>query len=298
MHKRRSGVGVSGRRTRVRTGAPVRVALDGAPVPQWQSITVPPGGVLDVEMLTGPGMRWYVLMAGGLQEPEYLGSTATFTLGAFGGHGGRPLREGDVLTAGLDPGPLNGRPARAAIDEQPSIGHRWEIAVTEGPHAAPELFTAPISTRWLAPTRPCTSIPIAPVCGWSARSRNGRATTAVKRGCIRRTFTTTLTASALWTSPGDTPILLGPDGPSLGGFVCPVTVVGGDRWKLGQIAPGDAVRFVPVRADRPPSLRTIDIPLRARVHVLYEHLLAQGIPGVIELTPASALCRCSSILRC
>ena len=94
-------------------------------------------GVLDVGTLTGPGMRSYVLVSGGLREPEYLGSTATFTLGAFGGHGGRPLREGDVLTAGADPGPLNDRPARAAIDEQPSIGHRWEIAVTEGPHAAP-----------------------------------------------------------------------------------------------------------------------------------------------------------------
>ena len=137
---------------------------------------------------------------------------------------------------------------------------------------------------------------------------------------------------------GDTPILLGPDGPSLGGFVCPVTVVGGDRWKLGQMAPGDAVRFVPVRADRAPSLRTIDIDrraslplvistssdnddgvlsrftasdgtdvtlrrdgdggvlveygpmvldlaMRARVHVLYEHLRARGIPGITELTP-------------
>jgi urea carboxylase len=62
---------------------------------------------------------------------------------------------------------------------------------------------------------------------------------------------------------GDTPILLGPDGPSLGGFVCPVTVVGGDRWKLGQMAPGDTVRFVPVRADRAPSLRTIDADRRA-----------------------------------
>ncbi len=33
---------------------------------------------------------------------------------------------------------------------------------------------------------------------------------------------------------GDTPILLGPDGPSLGGFVCPVTVTAAERWKLGQ----------------------------------------------------------------
>ncbi len=48
---------------------------------------------------------------------------------------------------------------------------------------------------------------------------------------------------------GDLPILLGPDGPSLGGFVCPATVATGERWKLGQLRPGDTVRFVPVGAD-------------------------------------------------
>ncbi|MDT5163092.1 MAG: urea carboxylase, partial [Mycobacterium sp.] len=73
------------------TGAPVTVMLDGVVAAQWQSIGIAAGGVLDVGTLTGPGMRSYVLVAGGLQEPEYLGSTATFTLGAFGGHGGRPL---------------------------------------------------------------------------------------------------------------------------------------------------------------------------------------------------------------
>ena len=45
---------------------------------------------------------------------------------------------------------------------------------------------------------------------------------------------------------GDMPVILGPDGPSLGGFVCPATVVAADRWKLGQLRPGDRVRFVPV----------------------------------------------------
>src|SRR4029077_17571109 len=75
-------------------GAPVSVTLDDAPVPQGQSIAAPAGGVVDVAALTGPGMRCYVLVAGGLQEPEYLGSTATFTLGAFGGHGGGGARGG------------------------------------------------------------------------------------------------------------------------------------------------------------------------------------------------------------
>jgi urea carboxylase len=60
-----------------------------------------------------------VLVAGGLVEPEYLGSTATFTMGAFGGHEGRAVRAGDVLAVGDDPGPHESRPdraARAAID--------------------------------------------------------------------------------------------------------------------------------------------------------------------------------------
>src|SRR3981189_3766082 len=48
------------------TGGPVAGRVDGVAVPQWQSVIVPAGGVLDVGMLTGPGMRCYVLVAGGL----------------------------------------------------------------------------------------------------------------------------------------------------------------------------------------------------------------------------------------
>ncbi len=45
---------------------------------------------------------------------------------------------------------------------------------------------------------------------------------------------------------GDMPVILGPDGPSLGGFVCPVTIIEADLWQLGQLKAGDKVRFVPV----------------------------------------------------
>ncbi|OBF32319.1 urea amidolyase [Mycobacterium sp. ACS1612] len=320
------------------TGAPVAVTLDGMAVPQWQSITVPAGAVLDVASLTGPGMRCYVLIAGGLQETEFLGSAATFTLGTFGGHRGRPLRKGDVLTAGPDQAPSNARPARATIDEQPSIGHRWEIAVTEGPHAAPEFFTrADIETLFSTDysvhfNSDRTGVRLeGPKPQW-ARNDGGEA------GLHPSNIHDNAYCVGSLDFTGDTPILLGPDGPSLGGFVCPVTVVSGDRWKLGQMAPGDAVRFVAVRADRAPSLRTIDadrrasfplvistssdadngvlgrysasdgtdvtlrrtgdggvlveygpmmldLAMRARVHVLYEHLLGQAVPGITELTP-------------
>ena len=42
---------------------------------------------------------------------------------------------------------------------------------------------------------------------------------------------------------GDMPILLGPGGPSLGGFVCPVDIAQAELWKMGQLRPGDLVRF-------------------------------------------------------
>ncbi|MDT5067253.1 MAG: urea carboxylase [Mycobacterium sp.] len=323
------------------TGAPVAVTVDGTAVPQWQSVAVPAGGVLDVGMLTGPGMRCYVLVAGGLVEPEYLGSAATFTMGTFGGHDGRAVRLGDVLTVGPDPGPHESRPgraARAAIDEQPSIGHRWEIAVTEGPHGAPEFFTRTdidtvIGTDYTVHfNSDRTGVRLdGPKPQW-ARTDGGEA------GLHPSNIHDNAYCVGALDFTGDTPILLGPDGPSLGGFVCPVTVVGGDRWKLGQMAPGDAVRFVPVRADRAPSLRSIDIDrrasfplvistssdhddgvltrfeavdgtavtlrrsgdggvlveygpmtldlaMRARVHVLHQHLVSLDVAGITEITP-------------
>ena len=109
------------------------------------------------------------------------------------------------------------------------------------------------------------------------------------------------------------PILLGPDGPSLGGFVCSAVTAREDLWKLGQLKPGDTLRFVPVAgstvAHAPGSPlvgrrgdavyrragddnllveygpMTLDIGLRMRVHLLSQALCAVPPPGLIELTP-------------
>ena len=48
---------------------------------------------------------------------------------------------------------------------------------------------------------------------------------------------------------GDMPVILGPDGPSLGGFVCPVTIVNAELWKMGQFSAGDRVKFIPLEHD-------------------------------------------------
>jgi urea carboxylase len=61
---------------------------------------------------------------------------------------------------------------------------------------------------------------------------------------------------------GDMPIILGPDGPSLGGFVCPAAVAEGDRWKLGQLRPGDKLRFEPITLEEAQAL--LDAPRPAQ----------------------------------
>ena len=82
------------------TGAPVSVTVDGIAHGQWRPVFVPAGAVLDVGTVSGPGLRIYVLVQGGIETDDYLGSASTFTLGRFGGHEGRTLRAGDVLKLG------------------------------------------------------------------------------------------------------------------------------------------------------------------------------------------------------
>lgn len=242
------------------TGAPTRVAVDGVVVPQWRPVRVPAGGVLDVGAVSGPGLRIYVLIAGGLDVPEFLGSAATFTLGRFGGHEGRTLREGDVLVLGDAPASA---PCPVPSDAVPALSQHWEIAVTEGPHGAPEFFTrADIDTLYRTDyevhfNSDRTGVRLTgPKPDW-ARPDGGEA------GLHPSNIHDNAYSVGALDFTGDTPILLGPDGPSLGGFVCPVTVVAADRWKLGQLAPGNTVRFVPVRSARSASKRELGTGRRA-----------------------------------
>ncbi|WP_334172191.1 urea carboxylase [Sinomonas sp.] len=242
------------------TGAPVKVTVDGEPARQWEPVTVPAGSLLDVGTAAGPGLRGYVLFAGGLDVPLYLGSAATFALGQFGGHGGRGLRPGDVLRTAVAAGTSR---AEVPAEVRPVLTSEWQLAVTEGPHGAPEFFTREDIDELYSSAYEVhfnsarTGVRlIGPKPRWT-RSDGGEA------GLHPSNIHDTPYSVGALDFTGDTPILLGPDGPSLGGFVCPVTVVAADRWKLGQLAPGDTVRFVPVRGDDAPSPRELGAMRRA-----------------------------------
>ncbi|GLY42219.1 urea carboxylase [Amycolatopsis sp. NBRC 101858] len=311
------------------TGAPTTVLVGGTEVPLWTPVDVPAGSTLDVRACTA-GLRSYVLVRGGIDVPAFLGSAATFTLGRFGGHGGRALAAGDVLRTG--PAPADS--VVGPVTDRPGFGSHWTIGTLEGPHAAPEFFTPGdvdtfYATDWQVHFNSArTGVRlVGPRPQWT-RADGGEA------GLHPSNIHDTPYAIGAVDYTGDLPILLGPDGPSLGGFVCPATVATGERWKLGQLRPGDTVRFVPIDADHAAVLRQrpatavaptrtarhdggvlgrlsssddepsvtyrrsgddnllveygemkLDLALRMRVHALGERLAAEGVPGIVDLTP-------------
>ncbi|UEM19827.1 urea carboxylase [Skermanella mucosa] len=221
-------------------GAAMPATLDGAAVPFWRPVAVPAGSTLRIAAATGAGCRAYLLIRGGIDVPEYLGSRSTFTLGRFGGHGGRALMPGDVLHMGDEGVGETGTIHPALV---PDYGHAWEIGVLYGPHGAPDFFTeTDIATFFAADwevhynsSRTGVRL-IGPKPDW-ARKDGGEA------GLHPSNIHDNAYAVGTVDFTGDMPVILGPDGPSLGGFVCPATIVQAELWKIGQLRPGDKVRF-------------------------------------------------------
>ncbi|WBL62242.1 urea carboxylase [Stutzerimonas stutzeri] len=226
------------------TGAAIPVKLDDVTQPMCTAIFVPAGSTLAIGTIAGAGARSYLAVRGGVQVPEYLGSKSTFTLGQFGGHGGRALRAGDVLH--LAPLSDSSAGARLAAELCRALPAVRELRVIYGPHGAPEYFTEGYIEKFFATD-------------WEVHfnsSRTGVRLIGPKPEWVRDSGGEAgLHPSNIHDNPyaigavdftGDMPVILGPDGPSLGGFVCPVTIIEADLWQLGQLKAGDKVRFVPV----------------------------------------------------
>jgi urea carboxylase len=231
------------------TGAEMDAELDGAAVPWWTTVDVPAGSVLRLDDVRDTGARSYLAVRNGLDVPGYLGSRATFVLGGFGGHAGRALRTGDVLHV-RDPvvTTLRGTAAGGALASSsiPELTHDWEVGVLVGPHSAPDFFTDAdvetfFTTAWeVHHHSDRTGVRLlGPRPEW-ARPDGGEA------GLHPSNIHDNEYAIGTVDFTGDMPIILGPDGPSLGGFVCPATVAGCELWKIGQLRPGDRVRFRPL----------------------------------------------------
>ena len=258
-------------------GAATGATIDGRPLELGQVAPLPAGAVLEVGPLDGPGMRGYVAVEGGLDVRRVLGSRSTFMLGGFGGMEGRPIESGDVLPLGRRENLL--APVAPLL---PELTDDWTIRVLPGPHGAPDHLTESgvvelFGAIWEVDHRADrTGIRlVGPTPGW-ARTHGGEAGLHPSN-----VHDSAYPIGGIMLS-GDTPVIVGKDGPSLGGFVVPAVVIEADRWMLGQLRPGARVRLVPVTPDEATAA------MRVRRARLAEIQLGRLDPGEDASPPASS----------
>ncbi|CAN7679528.1 urea carboxylase [Pararhizobium sp. LjRoot238] len=229
-------------------GAHMTMTRDGEKLPHDAAVKIRAGQVLSIGVIDGPGQRAYLAVAGGFAAPVVLGSRATFGLGQFGGNATGPLKTGHVLHLARQVPP---RPPEPAADPA-ALTRDWQVGVVYGPHGAPDFFQPEDIDTLFSTTYEVhfnsarTGVRlIGPAPKW-ARHDGGEA------GLHPSNLHDNAYAVGAIDFTGDMPIILGPDGPSLGGFVCPAVIARDEQWKMGQFKPGDHIRFHPVaRPDDP-----------------------------------------------
>jgi biotin-dependent carboxylase-like uncharacterized protein len=183
------------------------------------------------------GARAYLALEGGIAAPRVLGSASLDPVAGFGGAMGRPLAPGDVLR------PVRAGAARASRRRErawpgpgPSSGVTADataaLGVVPGPHRglfAPDALDA-LAGAWVVSAR--SDRAGVRLDGWP-----------VVREGIPEPVSLPMIPGAVQVPASGLPIVLGPDGPTVGGYPTPACVITADLAVLGQLRPGDRVRL-------------------------------------------------------
>ncbi|KAM0499548.1 hypothetical protein ACHAP8_005705 [Fusarium lateritium] len=254
------------------SGGASPVTVDGEPVPQNQALCIDAYQILSIGTVE-KGHRVYLAIRGGIDVPVVMGSRSTFELGKLGGFEGRKLQQRDILSIGVNEHRHSTSPIPISVlsdspwacdpqkhprgvyereAKQPGATGSWAtkgswvVRVIPGPHGSPDCFS-PESTKSLY------------LSDWKVHhnsNRLGVRLTGPQPEWSRKTGGKAgLHPSNIHDAPysigsvsftGDEAVVLGCDGPSLGGFVVFCVVCSTDLWKIGQVRPGDTIRFVPI----------------------------------------------------
>jgi biotin-dependent carboxylase-like uncharacterized protein len=215
------------------TGADLGWCRNGRPLKGWRSHHLQKGDTIAFTELNA-GCRAYLAVGGGLKVPEIMGSKSTNLSSAFGGLEGRPLARGDILWSASPQHHLDAAGRRYDLNAVPAYRGYWELRVLFGPQdghfdaAAQDLF---VNAHYrVSPQSDRTGIRLQ---GPRISALKGMAESIVSEGVI---------AGAIQV-PGDgQPIVLLGETVS-GGYRKIATVVTADLHLLGQVLPGDRMRF-------------------------------------------------------
>jgi antagonist of KipI len=202
----------------------------GASIPPWTATRLSAGDVVTVGA-TRAGARCTLCVRGGIAVPPVLGSASTHVASGLGGLEGRPLRKGDRLAVGPDPG---GPPRRlrsgSALD---AILFRKSFRVTPGPQA--DWFTGASLVSFHA-----TTWAVSEAADRMGLRLDGPRLLRAREGELR---TEGVCLGAVQVPEGGRPIVLFVDQQTTGGYPKIANVITADFAALGQLRPREGARF-------------------------------------------------------
>lgn len=224
-------------------GASADVALTGPagesrPIQRWTPTVVHVGERLIVRSIR-PGLRAYLCIAGGVHVPQVLGSAATLVTCGIGGFEGRALRAADRLTVGHSGAATPRSATQAAASWLEATLFPRVIRVVPTPkqqgvgaqQALEALLMAPLKVS-LQSDR--VGVRLEP----DDSTRH-----ALQHVSCGRLPSEGTAHGAIEVPPDRRPIVLGVDHPVTGGYAVVACVIAADLSALGQLAPGQPVRF-------------------------------------------------------
>lgn len=217
------------------------VMLNDAAVDTFRSLRLKAGDGLQIRRVSS-GARAYLAVAGGFVATPFLGSVATLARAGVGGFEGRALLAGDRLALAS---PGSGEETVGRIGEQhlPQREKR-PIRVVPGPQA--EFFSRAKQARFFSAE-------------WTISTLADRMGYRLSGPVLASARGHNIVSDALMTGsvqvPGDgQPIIAMNDRGSTGGYPKIATVIRADLARLGQMKPGDRLRFETVEPAHAESL--------------------------------------------
>lgn len=218
-------------------GARTDATLAGTRVPWGEPVRARPGDVLEIGRLTHG--RWvYVGIAGGIATSLVLGARATYLPAAIGGIGGRALQPGDAIPVALETGavpddaerPTSLRYQMAATLDRETVNVVPTELAMELPDALAALCERPFTIH-AASDRMGTRL---------VAADPSRLTLPAARAAARSTPSV---IGLIQLPPDGHPIVLMPDGPTLGGYPALGVVRSSDIGVVAQRGIGATLRF-------------------------------------------------------
>jgi len=219
------------------------------------------------------GMRTYVCVKGGVDVPLVLGSRSTDVRSTLGGYHGRRLERGDIVGMLSSDAVAETKLLQAIHDPLRSSGKTWELRVLPGPGDPQSNEVAAVDMRLLVDSKfnvlpradrmavvisqegkaeaNTAAIKVAQhahipyglseyrppelLMGEWMNQRSLTGCQQISEGCVSGT---------VQLPPDGNPVILLAEHQTTGGYKVPAVVIQADLWQVGQMRPGDSIRFV------------------------------------------------------